>query len=179
MSLKTKFYQLFIKIYLKFYQYYILLHKLLFFHIIDDMVIINKVTNDQVKNVTIDYYLGRKIDESVFYVKIYNLKGTSHIAFDGNISHIKKLRNSSISETSLKRKNVILLDGDTPIDIDLAILDNYKINMDHIGESSITNMLAITQMLKIKCDNILIMEKFPFKKTILELKDASINDLYH
>ena len=177
--LKSRFYQICIKIYLRIYQYYILLQKL-FFLLIGNIIIIHQIDNNVINNVTLKYYLGYKLnksDSSLYHAKIYNIDGTSQIAFKGDINQVRKIKKATLLNIP-KRKNVILLNENIPIDIDLDIFDNYKINVEQLKESSITNLSEITQILGIKCTHVSIIEKFPFKKVTTMIKDMDINDLY-
>ncbi len=70
------------------------------------------------------------------------------------------------------------MNNGTPVSVDLQILDNYKINMIHFEDDSVTNLAEITKILGLQCTHITIIEMYPFKKITMEIDNVDINYLY-
>ena len=172
--------QFIINIYLRIYNYYSLLWKLLFSWL-GRFVFLYHINDKKMTNITFNYYFRYNLDKfknGTFYAKIYNSYGTDHIAFNGEIDHVHSIKiQPAIIQP--KRKKVILLNGENPISVDLQILDNYKHNMLHFEKSSVTNLADITKMLGLECTHITIIEIRPFKKITMEIDNVDINHLYH
>jgi hypothetical protein len=170
----------FIKIFLLVHQYYNLIWKNIFLWI-GNIILIYHVNDGKMKNITFNYYLKYNLDKfrtGTFYAKKYDTKGMNHIAFNGNVDHINKI-GPGLNDELPKRKKIILLNNGKPVGVDLQILDNYKINMKHFGESSISNLELITKMLGLKCTHVTIIEMFPFNKITMEIRNIDIEYLYH
>ncbi|XWV26514.1 hypothetical protein QJ857_gp0553 [Tupanvirus soda lake] len=177
------FQSLLITTYLIMYQYYSMIWKILFSWI-GNFVFIYHVNNKKVRNITLNYYLGYKLHKfqtGKYYAKIYNSDGTNHIAFDGHINQIHKIKthkHKSIDNPP-KRKKILLLNNDQPLNINLEILDNYKINMEHFGDSSITNLAEILDIFGLQCTDVTIMEFSPFRRIKKKITEVDVNELYH
>ena len=171
--------QLIINIWLTIYYYYSLFWRI-FFSYIGSFIFIYHIKEKKMRNITFNYYFKYGLDKfknGTFYAKIYNAEGTSHIAFNGEIDHIHKI-NIQPDITRPKRKKIILLNNENPLNVDLQILDSYKINMKHLGDSCITNLAEITKMLNLECTHVTIIEMFPFKKITMEIDNVDINYMY-
>ncbi len=172
---------LLINIYLKIYQYYIFLRKI-FFSCINNVKLVYFIDGDKVKNISINYYLGLKSDNfktGKYYLKIFNGSGTNHIAFNGNINDVSRIKIAECYDNPPKRKNVILLDNGVPLDINLEILDNYVSNIKYFPEQSIINLGSVLQFLGFSCTHATIIETKPFSKTITDVNDVDVGHLYH
>jgi hypothetical protein len=165
--------------FLKFYYYYNVVWEYIFSWLGELMFIFYIDHDDNIKNITWNYYLNcnmSSFDHGVYYLKIYNTDGTNHLAFSGNISDIEKKNNLII--TKPKRKHIILLNNSEPINVDLKILDNYKLSSEPFP-NPIKNMDKVLKLLGIKCSQIVIININPFFKTILNIEDITIDELYH
>ena len=170
-----------LNIFLLCYYYYNLIWEYIFGWL-GEFMFIFYVSDDHnnLKNITWNYYLGFNLDEytsGTYYLKIYNSTGTNHIAFNGNLADIHKKNMYQYPEKLPKRKNIILLDGDISVNIDLKILDNYKISTLPY-DNSITNLGQILKLLDINCTHITIIQMRPFLKVVMDVEDVNINDLY-
>lgn len=169
-----------VNIYLQLYYYYSALWKYIF-DFIGKIIFIYHVNENRIKNITWNYYSGygmNNFKSGTFYAKIYNADGTHHIAYNGEVSKINNLVPISNPESSPRRKNVILLNDDKPINVDLAILDNYKINMLHF-DNSLTNLGMILKLIGLNCTHVTIIQTIPFNKKTIEIDQVDIHHLYH
>ncbi|XWV25255.1 hypothetical protein QJ856_gp0517 [Tupanvirus deep ocean] len=174
------FHSLLITAYLILHQYYSIIWKILFSWI-GNFIFIYHVNNKKVKNITLNYYLGYKLHKfqtGKYYAKIYNCDGTNHVAFDGHINQIHKMKIHKSIDNPPKRKKILLLNNEKPLNIDLEILDNYKINMKHSGDSSITNLAEILEIFGLQCTHVTIIEFSPFRKITKEITEVDVNELY-
>lgn len=166
-------------IYLIFYDIYLYLWYILF-KVLGSIIFIYHINEDEIRNITWNYYLKYGLDrfrKGTFYTKIYSQYGIHHVAFDGELAHIGKIKIGPI-ENRPKRKNVILLDNGNPINIDLGILDNYKINMKHF-DKSVKNLGLILKLIGLKCSHVTIIQLIPYNKTTMEIHNVDIDHLYH
>lgn len=189
------FESLFLGVYFRFYQYYIRVWEYLFTKI-KQITFVYYIEGNTKKNITPNYYTGYQINKykkGKFYTKIYDISGTKHAAFTGNLGQINKLvehGNSDSSSTSYyrdnidveknvapKRKQIFLTKNSEPINVDLVILDNYKLVVSKIN-NPVTNLGEILKLMGIDCTHVVILEMFPFKKTIMAVADVDINELY-
>lgn len=167
-----------IQAYLIFHQFYHYLWYLLF-NYLESIVFIYYLNDNKVKNITLNYYLKYNLDEfdkGTYYTKIYNKHGTHHIAFDGKITHINKIKLEP-NEYHPKRKQLFLSDNGNPINIDLDILDNYKINMKQFN-NCVKNLGLILIMMGIKCSHVTIIQMIPFNRITLPVNEVEIEHLY-
>lgn len=172
---------LLIDFYLRIYQYYNLLWKI-FFSCVNNVKLVYLIDNNKPKNISINYYSGLKMDgkqSGNFYLKIYNSYGTNHIAFDGDIESVSKVRIIESLENPPKRKNVILSNNDNPLDINLEILDNYISNIKYFPNQSIVNLGSVLKILGFECTHVTIIETKPFNKTKVNVNDIDINYIYY
>lgn len=171
---------LYLKVYLKVYQWYTFIwHKI--FTWIGKVMLIYHIDGDKMKNITWNYYLKygmEKFKNGMFYAKIYDIRGLNHIAFNGDISHVHRIKADSL-ENPPKRKNVILLDNDIPIDIDLDVLDKYRTNMLHFEDQGIANLGKILTLIGLKCTHVIIIQMFPFNKKTMKIDEVDIDHLYY
>jgi len=169
-----------INIFLKLYSIYLPI-KILFYKWIGQLMFVYYVNDIQRTNITFNYFFNynlKNFKNGTYYLKIHNGHGTNHFAFNGELSDIKKICIKQPTEILIKRKNIILLENNLPLNVDLELLDNYKINMEHFGSASVTNLSKILAILDLKCSHVAIIKTYPFSKTILEIKNININDLY-
>jgi hypothetical protein len=169
----------FIKIYLYLYKLYIILRKLLF-RIIGCVYIIYHI-DDKITNITLNYYSGYGINKyhtGNYYLKIIGSDKVDHFAHSGNLTDINKISLPK-SSVSLKRKNIMLLDNNTPINFDLNKIDNYMHNMHHLKDSKLLEMKWILNCFNIKCTHIQFTTLFPFNKEIYPIDNTNVDILYH
>lgn len=172
------FQSLFLGLYFKFYQYYIRLWEYLFAKI-KQIMFVYYIDGNTKRNITPNYYTGYKINKykkGKFYTKIYDISGTKHAAFTGNLCQINKLIGME-KDVTPKRKQIFLTKNSEPLNVDLVILDNYKLAISKIN-NPVTNLGEIIKLMGIDCTHVVIVEMFPFKKTIMAVTDVDINELY-
>lgn len=168
-----------LQIYFKCYQYYLFLWNYLFTWV-DQIIFIYYINENNKKNITLNYYLNYGLDKyqnGIYYANIYNINGSNHITHNGNISGINILKITDQMINPPKRKNILLLNNDVPVNVDLGILDNYKMNINE--NHSLTNLGKILQLIGIKCTHILIIQHIPFNKKIVHVDEVDINHIYH
>ena len=78
-----------------------------------------------------------------------------------------------------KRKNVLLMNGDKPVEINLDIFDNYKSNIECVGDNKITKMETITIFFGIKCTHVKFIELIPFSQKVVPISEVDIDDIYY
>ena len=170
-----------LKLYFRFYHYYIQLWEFLFAWI-KQIILVYYIDKNITKNITFNYYTGHQINKyeiGKFYSKIYDLSGTKHVAFAGNLEEINQLAKIEIQkEAPPKRKQIILAKDSEPINIDLVVLDNYKVCMSKMN-NPITNLGEILHIMGIDCTHVVILEMIPFKKITISVADVDINQLYN
>jgi hypothetical protein len=174
------FWSIFLYIYLKIYQFYCFLWKHIFKKI-GTFTILYFIDQDNIKNITINYYLGFSLDKfknGSFYAKIYNENDFNHIVYKGDILQLEKIKTINTPYKSFKRKKFLLTHNDSPMHIDLNILDNYKKNMDYF-DSSETNLGKILFIMGYKCNKIIIIQTNPIVKTIKNVDEVEIDNLYY
>ena len=168
---------LFIRTYLCLHHYYECIWKFLF-KWIGSILLIYYIEQNQMINITTNYYFGWNLDKyrsGTYYVKIYNIHGTSHIAYQGDLAHIQNTRVDP--EEVPKRKHVVLLNNEQPLEINLEILDKYKANMKHFT-NSVTNLGKITRLMGLQCSHISIIRLIPFNKETMHVDEVNIDYLY-
>jgi len=152
------------------------------FRWLDNIVFIYHLNENKVKNITWNYYLGYGLDKykyGTYYAKIFKTSGTNHVAFDGHLDHIENIKIVVTSEIKPpKRKHVILLDNGLPISVDLAVLDNYKINMKHYENYSVKNLGKILKLLGLDCSHVTIIQHVPFSKKTIDVHETDIDIIY-
>lgn len=172
------FQSLFLGLYFKFYQYYIRAWEFLFAKI-KQITLVYYIDGNTKKNITPNYYTGYQINKynnGKFYTKIYDISGTKHAAFTGNLGQIRKLNQVETKEAP-QRKQIFLTKNSEPVNVDLVILDNYKLAISKIN-NPVTNLGEILKLMGIDCTHVVIIEMSPFKKTIMAIADVDINELY-
>jgi hypothetical protein len=140
------------------------------------------INDDHVKNVTWKYYLGYDLEKyktGTFYAKVYNIYGTDHIAYNGDIRSINNMDTLKEIKNPPRRKNVLLLNNGIPLRVNLEILDNYKKYVGHFNNSGITNLGKILSLLGLKCSHVTIIQTIPFMKTTEIVDNMDINHLYY
>src|SRR5579863_3911341 len=60
-------------------------------------------------------------DDGIYWIKTYDTDGIYYSAYQGNLSSANKLSFGEIP----RRKNIMLLNENGPVDFDLNLLDNY------------------------------------------------------
>lgn len=166
--------------YLKIFQYYIFVWEKIFSRI-DKIMFIYYISNNNVKNITLNYYLGyglKKYNFGKFFVKFINIYGTRYVSYIGDIEKIKNI-NLNENDSNPKRKNVILLNNNVPVKINLEILDNYKKHMTQFNNSSIVNIGEILSLIGIQCSHVTIIQTKPFLKTTESVNNVDINSIYY
>lgn len=177
----------FMIVFLYIYQFYSKWRRL-FFAVVNKIMLIyhNDGTDDSTTtNITLYYYLNclpKNYETGTYYVKFYNSYGTNHIAFNGNISDIKKLdgiSNVSRTDEDNKRKFIVLLGNDkNPLFVNLEMFDNYRVNMQYFPDSCVTNLGKIFGLMGLKCDRVMVIVHKPFNKYIVNPNEINIDHLY-
>lgn len=170
---------LLVKVYFQLYGWYIYL-RWLFFRIVKNITFVYYVNPQTLKktNITWRYYTGiglSKYCRGMYYGIIYNESTVNYIIFTGSISEISNFKLGTVQP---KRKQVILLNNDIPINIDLTVLDNYQMAA-MTFEKSCTNLSQILQLMNIKCTNVVIVKNRPFSRNIMSVQNLDINDLFY
>ena len=130
-------------------------------------------------NITFKRYFTSYDANSLFYIKIYDGINIKHIAYQGDISKFKYIKFDRSARNLYKRKNIMFLDYNKPINFDLNILDNYKqtinLNPDY---AVVTKLDTITKLLDLTVSDVQILKLDPFKKEVIPIHSADINMLY-
>jgi hypothetical protein len=130
-------------------------------------------------NITFKRYFTSYDSNSLFYIKIYDGTNIKHIAYQGDISKFTYIKFARPGRNLCKRKNIMFLDYNKPINFDLNILDNYKqtinLNPDY---AVITKLDHITKLLDLTVSDVQIINFDPFKKEVIPISNADINMLY-
>lgn len=170
-----------IQLYLAFYRGYDWIWSTIF-STINRVMFIYYLDDNHIKNITMHYYFNYGLDKyktGTYYTKILNKYGSNHITYTGELSELSKIEPVYTEETPPpRRKQVLLIKEDKPVEVDLAIIDNYKINTENI-DNSITNMRKILDLIGIDCTHINIIQLFPFSSKTIEPEKVEIHDLYH
>ena len=146
-----------------------------FFSYIGRLMLIYHIHEGKIlTNITLMYHLNlSKYQFGNYYVKMYDTHGTHHFTHNGHISEIYKLIPARIDSSSLVRKKILLMDNDIPCNVDLAILDNYKLNMTNFSN---TNMKLILKLLGIKCSHITFLNMGPiWRRNLQNLNNNKID----
>lgn len=145
------------------------------FAYISQFVVIYYVYNNHIKNITLNYYLNYNMSQyrtGSFYMRIYRSDGVKHVAFYGTIA--LPAVTTSIVPT---RKRFMLMSADSPVQIDLQILDNYYTDSKQFS-SPVKNLHQILQLIGINCTHVTIIQLNPFHKECLVTADVDIDYLY-
>jgi hypothetical protein len=168
--------------YLLFHKFYMYIRHM-FFRLFSSIVFVYHYSDDKIRNITWNYYLGYGLDKfknGTFYAKVFKKSGTKHIAFDGHIDQISKIEIVDESEINIpKRKHIILSHNGEPLDVDLTILDNYRMNMEHFEGISVKNLGKILKLLGLKCSHVTILQHRPFYKKTIDVREVDIDVIYH
>ncbi len=119
----------------------------------------------------------------VFYVKTINSVGTNHLAYHGNIRHFDYLKFKKSINKLFKRKSIMFLKKENPINFDFNLLDNYKYTIDNtIWKNNkyrpVTNLNTISKIFDLDATHIQIINLKPFQKKIVPITDTTIDMLY-
>ena len=123
-------------IYLILYHAYLWLW-LMFFSKIRNLTLVYFVRDNKITNITLQYYLNFWLDNyklGTYYLRIYNLHGTNHLTYTGaltDIPTINPIYNTDVSTP--RRKDVLLMLNSQPVCVDLAVIDNYRVNTIHLN----------------------------------------------
>lgn len=176
-----------------FIKYYLALHKKyeyikkLIFKIIKNIIIVYYVTNTPSmkttkKNITLNYYSGLFLDKyktGRYYVKKYHESGHDIFGFSGELAEIKQHKSTNVTDyETTKRKQLLITNSKETINQDLIVFDNYYCNIKQF-KNPITEVNTILNLMNIKCDEITVIEKRPFKKKIYDIDEITIQDLYY
>jgi hypothetical protein len=115
----------------------------------------------------------------MYYLKLLNCSGANHLAFNGEIVDVSKIKITQSLENPPKRKNVMLSNNGVLLDINLEILDNYLTNLKYSPDTNITNLKTILKILGFECSHITIIETRPFNKITIDVTNIDINYLYY
>lgn len=175
------FLQILLILYFKTYSFYKYLWKHLFLWI-NKIMIIYYVEKNTLINITWNYYLGWMIDKyqsGTYYVKIFDTNGINYIAFHGHLSGINYITHLDPCQNPPRRKNIILLNNEKSLNINLEILDNYKMNIDKFSkDNAITNLKKIMTFLGFPCTHVKIIKINPYSQKIIKIDDIDIEHLY-
>lgn len=183
-----------IKIYLFFYYVFCNLYKSILYRI-GPICVIYHDDGTVRKNVTLNWYLGYMYpseSDGLIHTNIYTANGTDLLAYYGKIhffdSIFSNIKNKyDEDDRSIKRKNIILMNGETPITFDLNKIDKYyglisRIKWNSIGGNCfpIKDLPTIMKIMNEKEDisHIQIINRSPFRKEIKEIKHIDIDMLY-
>lgn len=167
-----------LKVYFFFYYFYLYFWNLLLKYL-GPITILYYLDKDKIKNITLNYYLNYHVDsfrKGTYYAKIYSSYGIQHLAFHGEISDANKIKIEP-GDLCFKRKQVILINHGSPLNVDLNILDNYKINMKQF-KNPVKNLGLILKMMGLPCSHVTIIQMVPFGKKTMEVQEVDIDYLY-
>lgn len=170
----------FLNLFIKTNNIYVILRKI-FFTWISKIILIYYIKENGNQNITWNYYLNYNLDKYIkgtYYIKIYDIRGINHIAYNGNLNNINKMNTAQIIENLPRRKNILLLNNGIPNSADLQLLDNYRTNMIYFQESCITNLGTILSLMGLKCDQVAIIQSYPFNKIVMKTDEIDIDYLY-
>lgn len=172
---------LLIQVYLCIYYYYRLIRKLML-NYLGKIIFVYHINDHQLNNITLNYYMGynlRKYNFGSFYVKMIGPSDTHHIVINGDLEHINSIKNIDVANNSPKRKKIILSNNNVPLNINMEVLDKYKVVSDYVGDIGIKNLGLILYYMGIKCTDVTIMEMFPFTKKTFNVNEIEIDHLYY
>lgn len=132
-------------------------------------------------NITLNYHLGiclSKYIHGYYYCKFMGQEKNYHFTYHGNIQDINHIDFSSQETPAIKRKKIILLHKNIPIEFDLNILDNYVQNTKYLGQNKHFNLKTILEFLGVNCDEIEFISLLPFKKERRKIKNVTVTDIY-
>lgn len=136
---------------------------------------------ERLENITWNYYLGKNIDKyknGIYFCQVYNEYGANYFSFRGKLSNLENIK--KINEIKYpKRKNILLLNHDKPVEIDLHIFDNYKANISKISELSVTDLAQVAKFFGIECTHVKFIEIVPFRQKVVPISELNIDDIYH
>lgn len=154
-----------------------------FFNVVSQIVIVYYLKNNILKNITFQYYSGIGLDiysEGIFYAKIFNINGTYHVAFDGELKEIDGVDSNCLEINStefIKRNEILLVKDEEPINIDLDFLDRYFITM-KLFHKPISNVEQIMKFIGIKCSHVCQIKRKPFVINYIPISNVDIQTLY-
>ncbi|AYV85738.1 MAG: hypothetical protein Satyrvirus35_4 [Satyrvirus sp.] len=168
-------------IYFKIYQLYCTIWKLIFKKF-SRVILVYYFDGNNLKNITMNYYFGiglSKFRTGVFYLKIFDENGVNHIAFEEKITNIKNIVLYDPLKNPPRRKNITFLNDETSLEVDLCALDNYKMNIEKLIVEPICDLKKILKFLGHDCTHVKIIEMRPFSKTLVDINEIHINQLYY
>lgn len=147
------------------------------------------------KNITLKILLGvglHKYKYGIFYMKIFEMNDTHHLAYKGLIDHVySQIKNIPRSNDQVVRKNIIFLRRvelfdkslpDEPINFDLNTLDKYNRLIKNILPSQsfepITQLDILSKLFDLHATHVKIIKKNPFRIDVVPLTSASVHMLY-
>ena len=139
--------------------------------------------DDQIKNYTLWYYLGFNTKGKFFYKKITadeiiysSLEGDLHQIKKNKTNKFKNKAEGSMSSANpFKRKNILPLIDDKPINFDLNILDNY---VNNTPKKNVVDLKLFLKIFNKKCTHIQFIKMMPFEIVLKDIDQLSIYDLY-
>lgn len=138
--------------------------------------------NSRMKNITLNYYSGiglNKYNSGHYFCKVIDSNRTNHLIHSGEITDITIKTNNNEIEYP-KRKNIMLLHNNEPVQCDLDVLDNYVHNMRLHNKKHSLQTKDIFNCLGLNCTEIQFTTLRPrFTKEIHPIDKISIDDLHY
>lgn len=165
--------------YLYVYQIYSTIWKYVF-SVIGQIMFLYYYDGINVRNITWNYYFGFGLEsftKGIYYAKIYNARGMNHFGYRGKLDELTRIK---ISNDFIipKRKNVLLLNNGIPLEVDLDVLDNYRVHSSIFGVNSINNLPLVLRFLGLNCSHVKIFQTVPFIQQTIPIDKIDINSLY-
>lgn len=151
--------------YFKFFRFYQTLRSL-FFSYVPVLYVVRDANS--LRNLTVNYYLNCP-HHGNYLVKIITNDSTHTTLYTGDLNSINTVK---IKDGWVKRKDVILLDKETVLDLDLNVLDDFYV------QTAYTCTLAeACRLFGYRCTKVKIIDdSFDFEQ--FDAKDVKLEDLY-
>lgn len=177
MNINNYLKQLLIKLYL----YYYLVKQFIYQFIIrtfGPIKIIYYITENRTKNITLNYYSGllEGFQTGNYIIKCYD---SHHVKYHGFTGQLKQLSGVKLDEELYDRnKKITLLKNDTPINIDMTIIDNY---VNNIKKNQLYHNIptkSIFDAIGINCTHVKIISMRPIQQIHKHIDEIDIMEMY-
>ena len=151
------------------------------FNKIGQILLLYYFNGNNLENITWNYYSGKNIDKykkGVYFCQVYNEYGANYLSFKGDLSNLENFKQVKNIKYP-KRKNILLMNNDRPVEIDLHIFDNYRANIDEVPDSPETELATIAKFFGIDCTHVKFIEIIPFRQKLVPINELNINDIYY
>lgn len=151
-----------------------------FFDKIGYQTIIYHIENDTRTNITLCYYLNyglEKYKHGTYLVYTYNNKGSFISIHNGSIDKLKGIDYENFRNKHIDRKKIILQYKESPISMNLSVLDSVYHYSDAFVRKNI-NLFHIMNIVDIKCDAVKIIKFFPFETETVSALDINLEHIY-